>query len=66
MSLPPDRSEILVPLSLFLPSSTLSSSAPLVLPLLLAGVWLRAQPGRGGGIPLCQDSLLGSSRAWRV
>lgn len=55
VSPPPARSEILVlPCSfpsLLVGTAFLSSSACLVLPLLLAGVWLWAQPGSGGGIP---------------
>lgn len=55
VSLQPHRSEILVLPSLYFPcswGSTLSSSSGSVLPLLLAGVGLWAQPGTGSGIPL--------------
>lgn len=43
----------------FLPvgDSTLSSSAGFVLPLLLAGVWLWAQPGTGSAGTLCGTKL---------
>lgn len=66
VSPPPDRSEILVLPSLFLPSSTFIFQHTSCSPCSWLGFGSRLSLAREVGFPLCQDSLLGSSRAWRV